>query len=187
MAIFTAILLNVMAIQVIVFDVLELSYPRISNMRPQWLLDNSYHFSCLRLCSMFGAVYGDAHMPNWPHRHGNSCLESPHQACVGTRGGTLWGRQPFCPHFFFATGVCGWCDYTLPLFKILGLAGILAASKCLRVRPAWIVFLFCCWVANWVGGGWRGPALGLWLCYWVLWYESNLSGKLSWMNVANIF
>ncbi len=25
--------------------------------------------------------------------------------------GTLWGRQPFCPHFSSATQVCGRCDY----------------------------------------------------------------------------
>ncbi len=44
------------------------------------------------------------------------CPGSPLRACVGTKGGTLWGRQPFCPHSSSATQVCGRCDYTLPLF-----------------------------------------------------------------------
>ncbi len=26
------------------------------------------------------------------------CPRSPIRACVGTKGGMLWGRQPFCPH-----------------------------------------------------------------------------------------
>ncbi len=42
---------------------------------------------------------------------------SPLRACVGTKGGTLWGRQPFCPHFSSATQVCVRCDYTLPSFR----------------------------------------------------------------------
>ncbi len=36
------------------------------------------------------------------------------------KGGTLWGRQPFCPHFSSASQVCGWCDYTLPSFRNSG-------------------------------------------------------------------
>ncbi len=31
------------------------------------------------------------------------CPGSPLRACIGTKGGTLWGRQPFCPHFSSAT------------------------------------------------------------------------------------
>ncbi len=31
------------------------------------------------------------------------CPGWPLRACVGTKGGTLWGRQPFCPHFSSAT------------------------------------------------------------------------------------
>ncbi len=45
------------------------------------------------------------------------CPGSPLRACVGTKGGTLWGRQPFCPCFSSATQVCGRCDYTLPSFR----------------------------------------------------------------------
>ncbi len=39
------------------------------------------------------------------------CPGSPLRACIGTKEGTLWGRQPFCPHFSSATQVCGQCDY----------------------------------------------------------------------------
>ncbi len=77
---------------------------------------------------MFGRAYGDARTPNWLHRH---LTPLPGIASMGLRrnkGETLWGRQPFCPHFSSTTGVCGWCDCTLPLFRILGLTSILAAS-----------------------------------------------------------
>ncbi len=59
------------------------------------------------------------------------------------------------------TKVYKWCDYTLPLFRILSL-GVILASRCLWSRPAWIVFfLFCCWVTKdkQRGGVWWGPAL----------------------------
>ncbi len=45
------------------------------------------------------------------------CPGSPLRSCVGIKGGTLWGKQPFCPHFSSATLVCGRCDYTLPSFS----------------------------------------------------------------------
>ncbi len=73
-------------------------------------------------------------------------------------------QATFLPHFSSATGVCKWCDYTLPIFRILDLAG-LAASRCLRVRPACIVFfLFLCWVANGKqGGGMMRSSIGCWI------------------------
>ncbi len=42
------------------------------------------------------------------------CLRSPHLACVGTRGNAL-RHNLLAPISPFATGVCGWCDYTFPL------------------------------------------------------------------------
>ncbi len=105
---------------------------------------------------MFGGVYGDACMPNWLHRHRTPLPEIASPGLRRNKGGTLWGRQPFCPHFSSAIGVSGWCDYTLPLFIILDIAGISAATECLQVRPAWIIFfLFLCWIANTLGAGWR--------------------------------
>ncbi len=99
--------------------------------------------------SMFGGAYSDACMPSWSHRHDTPLPRIASLGLCRNKGGMLRGRQSFCPNFSSATGVCGWCDYTLPQFRILGFAGILAASGCFRVRPAWIVFfLFCCWVAN---------------------------------------
>ncbi len=111
-------------------------------------------------------------MPNWPHRYHTPLPGIASSGLCRNKGGMLKGRQPFCPHFSSGTGVCRWCDYTLPLFRILGLAGILAASGYLRVRPAWIVFfLFHCWVANGKHGGrgrWRGPSLiAGWRWLWV--------------------
>ncbi len=53
--------------------------------------------------SMFGGVYGDAHMPNWPQRHRTPLPGIATSGLRRDKGGTLWGRQPFCPHFSFAT------------------------------------------------------------------------------------
>ncbi len=110
---------------------------------------------------MFGGAYGDARMPNWPHRHHTPLPGIATSGLHRDKGRMLWGRQPFCPHFSSATWVCGWCDYTLPLFRILWLGGKLAA-RCLQSRPAWIVFFcFRCWVADGKNGRgeWRGLAL----------------------------
>ncbi len=99
------------------------------------------------------------------------CLGSPLRACVGTKGGTFWGRQPFCPHFSSATQVCRRCDYTLPSFWNR------SGSRDLRPRwwigcvsPKWTSLdrllppLLGCWqqVWHWVlGGGGYGPPLPL--------------------------
>ncbi len=122
--------------------------------------------------SMFGGAYGDTRMPNWPQQTLHPLARDRLTGPASEQGGMLWGRQPFCPHFSSATGVCGWCDYTLPLFRILGLTGILAATVCLPVRPARVVFfLFRCWVANGKHGrGWRGLALSA--GWWWLWTAS---------------
>ncbi len=113
---------------------------------------------------MFSEAYGAARMSNWPHRHRTPL---PRIASPGLRrnnGWPLWGRQPFCPHFSSATEVCGWCDYTLPLFRIFGL-GVILTARCLWSRPAWIVFFFLrCWVAS--GRHGRGMArsvIGCWV------------------------
>ncbi len=122
--------------------------------------------------SMFGRVYGDVRMPNWPPQTPHPLAQDRLIGFALEQGGILLGKQPFCPHFSSATGVCGCYDYTLPLFRILGLAGIFAASGCLRVRPAWIVFFFffCSWVANGKHGArsgigrWAAVAMGR-LCH----------------------
>ncbi len=89
------------------------------------------------------------------------CLESPDRACVGTRR-MLWGRESFCPHFSSATEVRGWCDYTVPLFRILGL-GVILAARCLWSRPAWTFFFFLpCSVDNSKHGG--GARCGIGCC-----------------------
>ncbi len=65
---------------------------------------------------MFGGAYGDARMPNWLHLHRTPL---PGIATMGLRranGGNTLGQATFLPHFSSATQVCGWCDYTLPLF-----------------------------------------------------------------------
>ncbi len=79
----------------------------------------------------------------WQCTHAKLAPQMPHPLTQDrlTVHASEQGEWTFLPHFSSATGVCGWCDYTLPLFRILGLAGILAASGCLRVRPAWIDLL----------------------------------------------
>ncbi len=127
----------------------------------------------LLTCSMFGRAYDDARMPNWRYRQRTPLPGIATSGRCRKKGRTLWGRQSFCTHFFFAIQVCGRCDSTLPLFRNLGLGGKLAAG-CLRSRPAWIVFFcFRCWVADsktqgdgevqdWVlSGGGYGPLLPL--------------------------
>ncbi len=49
-------------------------------------------------------VSGYARMPNWSHRHGTPLPEIASLCLHLSKGGTLWGRQPFCPHF--STAYC---------------------------------------------------------------------------------
>ncbi len=116
--------------------------------------------------SMFGRASGGAHTPDWPRRHRIPLLGIIMSGLRHGKKRMLWGRQLFCPHFFSATQVCGWCDYTLPLFRILGL-GVVLAARCLQSRPAWIIFFFRCWVANGKEVAWWGLALGA--GSWRLW------------------
>ncbi len=106
---------------------------------------------------MFGGQCTHAKLaPQTPHPLAWDRLTEP----ASKRGEMLWGRQPFCPRFSSATEVCGWCDYTLPLFRILGL-GVILAARCLWSRLALIIFFLHCWVTNGKHeGGWRGLALG---------------------------
>ncbi len=119
-------------------------------------------------------MFGGARTPDWPHRHHTPLPGIASSGLRWNKEGTLWSRQPFCPHFSSATEAWGWCDYTLPLFRIPGL-GVILAARCLPSRPAWIVFFFLHagllmanvgWgggeVLHWVlGGGGYGPPLPL--------------------------
>ncbi len=94
-----------------------------------------------------------------------TCPGSPLRACVGTKGGTLWGRQPFCPNFSSATQMCGRCNYTLPSFWDRSGSRDLRPRWCgCRMSPKWtsldrlLLPLLGCWWQKL--GGWRGPALG---------------------------
>ncbi len=96
------------------------------------------------------------------------CPGSPLRACDGTKGGTLWGRQPFCPisplllkcaDGATTLSLCFGIDQDL---EISGLDGELAAG-CLRSGPAWIVFCFRCWVADGKNGEGDGEVR-----HWVL-------------------
>ncbi len=124
------------------------------------------HVAIWRTCSMFGGgPYGDAHMPNWPHWHRTPL---PGIATTGLRrdkGGSTLGQATCLPPFL----LCYLSVRTVRLhspfisgpIRISGLYGELVAG-CLRSGPAWIVFCFCCWVADGKNGGgkWRGTALG---------------------------
>ncbi len=94
---------------------------------------------------MFGGAYGNARMPNWPHKAPHPlAMDRLTEPVLEQRANTLMQTT-----FSSASGVCGWCNSPLLLFRILDFAGPLAASGCLGVRPAWIIFfLFRCWVAN---------------------------------------
>ncbi len=106
------------------------------------------------------------------------CPGSSQQACFGTKGGTLWGRQPFCPVSLLLLK-CANSVTTLSLhfgidqdLRISGVDGK-PAVEFLRSGLSWIVFCFRCWVADgknegdgevrhWVlGGGGYGPPLPL--------------------------
>ncbi len=41
--------------------------------------------------------YGDARMPNWPHRNRTLLPGIVSPGLCWNKGGTIWGRQPFCP------------------------------------------------------------------------------------------
>ncbi len=107
------------------------------------------------------------------------CPGSPLRACVGTKGGTLCGRQPFCPHFSSATQVCGRCDYTLPSFRDWSGSWDLRPRWWIgcRMSPKWtgldrlLLPLLGCWCQK--QEGWRGLALGA--GWWRLWAAPALA------------
>ncbi len=120
------------------------------------------------------------------------CPGSPQWTSVETKGGTFWGRQPFCPHFSSATQ-CADGATTLSLrfgidqdLRISGLDGTLAAG-CLRSGPAWIIFCFRCWVADGKNdGGWQGLALGAgWQRLWAAPAASALSPSCGALTLRN--
>ncbi len=84
------------------------------------------------------------------------CPGSPLRACIVTKGGTLWGTQPFCPpfllHYSSVRTMRLHSPSVLGSIRISGLGGKLAAGF-LRSRLAWIVFCFHCWVADDKNGG----------------------------------
>ncbi len=114
-------------------------------------------FPCL-----LGGAYGDARMPNWPHSHH---IPLPGIASLDlhrNKGGMLWGKQPFCPHFSSATEMCWWCNNTLPLFRILG-SGVILASRCLWSRPTRIIFFSVARLLTANMGGMVRSGIGCWV------------------------
>ncbi len=106
--------------------------------------------------SMFGGAYGDARMQIGPTDTAPPCLRSPQRACVVTKE-----ERPFCPISLLLLK-CADGATTLSLhFGISGLGGELAAG-CLQNRLAWIVFCFCCWVADGKNGGMPRSGIGCW-------------------------
>ncbi len=108
---------------------------------------------------MFGGAYGDACMPNWPHRHRTPL---PGVASPGLRRnkGECFEAGYLSAPISILLLECVDGATILPLRRILSLAGILAASECLRVRPAWIVFFLL------VAGFLTANTSGVW--HWVL-------------------
>ncbi len=93
------------------------------------------------------------------------CPGSPQRACVGTKGGTLWDRQPFCPISpLLLKGAVGATTLSLRFgidqdLGISGLNGKLAAG-CFRSGPTWIVFCFRSWFADGKNGGMARSGIG---------------------------
>ncbi len=114
---------------------------------------------------MFGGAYGDARMPNWPHRH---CTPLPGIATTGLRldkGGNALGQATFLPQFLLCYSSVWTMRLHSPfvsgLIRISGLDGKLAAG-CLQSGPAWIV-CFRCWVADGKNGGMARSDIGCWV------------------------
>ncbi len=89
----------------------------------------------------------------WWCTHAKLAPQTPHPLRIApsgllrnNEGESIEAGNLSAPLFSSATGVCGWCDHTIPLFRILGLASILAASGCFRGdQPG---SSFPCWVVN---------------------------------------
>ncbi len=112
---------------------------------------------------MFVRAYGDARMPNWPHRYRTPFLRIASPGLLRNKKELFEAGNLSVPFL-----LCYWNArmvrlYSTFFFRILGLAGILAASGCFRVRPAWInFFLFCCCVANSKHRGMARSGIGCW-------------------------
>ncbi len=77
------------------------------------------------------------------------------------QGVTLWGKQLSVPIFPLLTRWCGWWNY-IPPFGFIAVVWLAATWSWCRCWPAWITFIFRCWVANskhWVldGSGYWTP------------------------------
>ncbi len=60
------------------------------------------------------AVYGDARMPNWPHRHRTPCPGLPYWACVAARRECFEVDNLSTLISPLLTGMFGRCNNTLP-------------------------------------------------------------------------
>ncbi len=78
------------------------------------------------------------------------CLGLPHHACVGVRE-ECFEAGDFSAPIFHCLLACVDGATKLSLFGFQ--AQVLVAAISLQSRPAWIVFFFCCWVANGKHGG----------------------------------
>ncbi len=130
---------------------------------------------------MFGGVYGDARMPNWPHWHHTPLPGIATMSLRRDKGENALGQATFLPPFLLCYSSVRMVRLHSPFIlgsqdlRISGLGDELAAG-CLWSRPTWIIFCFRCWVADgkkgvgdgngevrhWVlGGGGYGPPLPL--------------------------
>ncbi len=103
---------------------------------------------------MFGGVYGDAHMPNWPHWHRTPLPKIATTGLLRDKGGNALWAGNLSALISPLLLKCADGATTLSLrfgidqdLRISGLDGKLAAG-CLRSGLAWIIFCFRCWVAD---------------------------------------
>ncbi len=102
-----------------------------------------------------GGAYGNARIPNWPHRTAPLALGLSYRSCIMTRGNIL-GQATYCPISFFLT--C-WCNLILSLWLMVM---FLLTAFWFQSCPVWTIF-FHYWVSSSRHGRMARSVVGCWM------------------------